>query len=56
MSTSAPEDKDGDGMPDAWETAHGLNPDDPRDGSTVANGDGCTNLETYLNSIEAAVT
>ena len=24
-------DRDGDGLPDAWETAHGLNPDDPAD-------------------------
>ncbi|MGN0856274.1 MAG: thrombospondin type 3 repeat-containing protein [Candidatus Spyradenecus sp.] len=24
-------DLDGDGLPDAWETAHGLNPDDPAD-------------------------
>ncbi len=47
----APEDKDGDGMPDAWETAHGLNPDDPQDGNADANGDGYTNLERCLNSL-----
>ena len=50
-SIPAPEDKDGDGMPDAWETAHGLNPDDPQDGNADANGDGFTNLEDYLNSL-----
>lgn len=39
-------DSDGDGMPDAWETAHGL---DPRkaDGAAVGR-DGWTNLELYL--------
>ena len=26
-------DRDSDGLPDAWETAHGLNPDDPADAS-----------------------
>ncbi|MCI6590481.1 MAG: hypothetical protein MSB12_05275 [Lentisphaeraceae bacterium] len=28
-------DRDGDGLPDAWETAHGLNPDDPADAATT---------------------
>ncbi len=50
-SVPAPEDKDGDGMPDAWESAHGLNPDDPLDGNADANGDGYTNLEKHLNSM-----
>jgi len=44
-------DTDGDGMPDAWETAHGLNPDDPEDRNADLNGDGYTNLEKYLNSL-----
>ena len=38
-------------MPDAWETAHGLNPNDPADGSKDRNNDGYTNLEEYLNSL-----
>lgn len=44
-------DGDGDGMPDAWETAHGLNPADPADGPADRNGDGFTNLEDWLNSL-----
>lgn len=44
-------DTDGDGIPDAWEKAHGLNPSDPADGNNDLNGDGYTNLEKYLNSL-----
>ena len=44
-------DSDRDGMPDAWEIAHGLNPKDASDGNTDLNGDGYTNLEKYLNSL-----
>jgi hypothetical protein len=40
-------DSDGDGMPDAWETAHGLDPK-TADGAADRNGDGWTNLEDYL--------
>src|SRR5207247_1396889 len=50
-STPAPLDRDGDGMPDAWEIAHGLNPNDPADGKADRDGDGYTNLEEYLNSL-----
>ncbi len=42
-------DADRDGMPDAWERAHGLNPADPADAAADANGDGYTNIEEYLN-------
>jgi pectate lyase len=41
-------DSDHDGMPDAWEIAHGLNPKDPSDGPKL-NRDGYTNLEHFLN-------
>ena len=44
-------DTDGDGIPDAWEKSHGLNPDDPSDANKDLNGDGYTNLEKYLNSL-----
>ena len=50
-STPAPDDRDHDGMPDAWEAAQGLNPDDARDRNIVA-ADGYTMLEHYLNSID----
>ena len=42
-------DHDDDGMPDAWETARGLNPQDAADGNGDDDGDGYTNLEEYLN-------
>jgi hypothetical protein len=45
-------DTDGDGMPNAFETEHGLNPDDPADGkSATLNDMGYTNLEVYLNGL-----
>ncbi|BCP53920.1 pectate lyase [Kaistia sp. 32K] len=46
-----PPDRDQDGMPDAWETAKGLNPADPRDGAADRDGDGWTNLEEYLHEL-----
>ncbi len=45
-----PPDRDHDGMPDAWETAHSLNPDDPKDGPAVAKNK-YTNVENYLNEL-----
>jgi len=44
-------DGDGDGMPDDWEAAHGLNAADATDGTADRNGDGFTNLEDWLNSL-----
>jgi SpoVK/Ycf46/Vps4 family AAA+-type ATPase len=43
-------DSDGDGMPDAWEKKHALNPRNPGDGNRVGRG-GYTNLERYLDEI-----
>ena len=50
-STPAPKDTDHDGMPDEWETANGLNPNDAEDRNQVAE-DGYTVLENYLNGID----
>ena len=47
-------DTDGDGMPDEWETANGLNPNDASDANTftVDTEKGWySNIEVYLNSI-----
>ena len=54
-TSTAPTDTDGDGMPDSWETANNLNPNDPDDGK-AKRADGYTNLEAYLNSIVADIT
>ncbi|MFC2123989.1 polysaccharide lyase family 1 protein [Bacteroidota bacterium] len=45
-------DTDSDGMPDTWETANGLNPNDASDrNGTNLSLDGYTNIEIYLNSL-----
>jgi hypothetical protein len=44
-------DGDGDGMPDAWERANGLDAGDASDGAKDRDGDGFTNLEDWLNSL-----
>jgi len=53
-STPAPTDTDGDGMPDSWETANGLNPNNALDGSLL-DKDGFTMLEDYLNSLVSTI-
>lgn len=47
-----PDDMDHDGMPDAWENAHGFNKADPADGPQDADTDGYTNVEEYLNGTD----
>ncbi|TAK51758.1 MAG: T9SS type A sorting domain-containing protein [Bacteroidetes bacterium] len=54
QSTAAPADTDHDGMPDDWETFHGLNPADSTDGMTIT-GDGYSNLEHYINGLVDSV-
>ena len=49
--TDAPLDTDGDGMPDDWERAHGLNPSDATDGAAYRLSPSYTNLEVYLNGL-----
>ncbi len=44
-------DADGDGLPDAWESAHGLNPADAADAAHTATPEGWTNLEVWMNSL-----
>ncbi|MCD8041674.1 MAG: pectate lyase [Tannerellaceae bacterium] len=48
--TEPPLDSDGDGIPDEWEIAHGLNPNDPTDGNQLT-ASGYTNQEVYINSL-----
>jgi pectate lyase len=51
-SAPAPVDSDGDGIPDKWEKAHGLNPHDASDGcQPAADGSGYSNIEVYLNGL-----
>lgn len=52
-SGTAPTDTDKDGMPDAWETANGLNPNSSSDGKlyTLDSKGFYTNVEVYINSI-----
>ena len=45
------EDTDGDGIPDEWETANGLNPKSKADGAKYTLSKTYTNLEVYLNSL-----
>ncbi|KFA69595.1 hypothetical protein S40285_07467 [Stachybotrys chlorohalonatus IBT 40285] len=50
---SAPMDSDGDGIPDEWERANGLDPNDASDGMRIASN-GYANLENYVNSLVPA--
>lgn len=44
-------DSDGDGMPDDWESKHGLNPRSASDASAYTLNENYTNIEVYLNSL-----
>jgi T5SS/PEP-CTERM-associated repeat protein len=41
-------DDDGDGIPNGWEQAHGLDPLNAADGNVDSDGDGMSNLQEYL--------
>jgi hypothetical protein len=43
-------DSDSDGIPDDWETKHGLNPKNARDASLITKS-GYSNIEEYLSSV-----
>lgn len=47
-------DTDRDGMPDTWEIAQGLDPNNPSDRNNL-NSEGYTMLEVYMNSIVAHI-
>ena len=52
-SAHALPDTDGDGIPDAWEISHGLDPKNSKDANRVLKENGYTNLENYLNGLAA---
>jgi hypothetical protein len=49
-SGQLPTDSDEDGIPDAWETAHGLNAQDKSDATKVS-ASGYLNVENYINGL-----
>lgn len=55
QSEPAPQDTDRDGIPDEWESAHGLNPNSAADAKTLAES-GYTWLEEYMNALVADIT
>jgi hypothetical protein len=48
QSGSGQTDTDEDGIPDSWEIAYGLNPNNPADAAMDPDQDGLTNLQEYL--------
>lgn len=48
-------DSDNDGMPDAWELAKKLNPNDPNDAIKYNQDKNFTNVEVYLNSLVSSI-
>jgi hypothetical protein len=49
---AAPLDRDGDGLPDAWEEFYGLDPTDPADASLDYDDDGRSNLREFLDQTD----
>ena len=41
-------DRDEDGLPDSWELAHALDPENPADAKTDLDGDGLSNLDEFV--------
>jgi len=48
-----PPDADGDGMPDAWEQEHGLDPQDDSDAASIDDS-GYSQIELYVNELATA--
>ncbi len=46
-------DSNGNGLPDWWERARGLDSSDPGIASVDSNGNGYTNIEDYINDLDA---
>lgn len=55
ISSAAPIDSDGDGMPDDWEQMRGLDPNEPVDATGKTLDQNYDNLEVYLNSLVAEI-
>ena len=49
--TSIESDSDNDGMPDIWEVANNLDPNNPEDASEYTLDKQYTNIEVYINSL-----
>ena len=47
-------DSAGDGIPDSWDIAHGLNPNDPTVANRDDDGSGFSNLQDYLSGADPA--
>ena len=52
---AVPTDSDKDGIPDAWETANGLNPNNASDSATL-HSSGYAYIEVYLNEVAQQLT
>lgn len=50
LGGTAPTDTDGDGIPDSWESANGLDPNDASDAMAISSS-GYANIEVYINSL-----
>ena len=55
LNGTAPTDSDSDGIPDSWESSHGLNPNLKADATTMSSSNpGYLNIEVYINSLVSA--
>ncbi len=53
QNLTPPTDTDNDGMPDTWETAQGLDSNNPLDGNQDKDNNGYTDIEDYLHHLSA---